>query len=70
MRCVFDCVGMMYGADVSVAQFATNLFPVMVGNIIGGAFLVGMSEVYLYHWSHERPPSDQNLGIKIGKIFF
>lgn len=59
-------IGMMYGMDVTVGSFLANLMPVVCGNIVGGAILVGGSEVYLYHWSHARiETSSEPLGIGI-----
>lgn len=41
--------GMLYGADVSVAQmFTANLIPATLGNVIGGALPVGA----LHTWLH------------------
>ena len=42
---------MMMGANLSAAQFATNLAIVVAGNIVGGGILIGSSEFYLYNWS-------------------
>ncbi len=45
----FIPVGMMYGASVTWGQFLLgNLLPVTIGNIIGGAFFVGVIYWYLY----------------------
>ncbi|ORX97426.1 Formate/nitrite family transporter [Basidiobolus meristosporus CBS 931.73] len=41
-------VGMMYGAKVSVGQFIVkNLIPVILGNAVGGAILVGLTSYVL-----------------------
>ncbi|KAK9719624.1 hypothetical protein K7432_004666 [Basidiobolus ranarum] len=41
-------VGMMYGAKVTVGQFIVNNFiPVVLGNIVGGAGLVGLTSYVL-----------------------
>ena len=60
-------IGMMYGADVNYGQFAMNLIPAVLGNIVGGSLLVGLSEVYLYHWKwiNQRTAED-NRKIKTG----
>jgi len=53
----FIPIGMLYGASVSIADFvALNLIPVILGNIVGGAFLVGFSEFYLYAWHRHGEP--------------
>ena len=49
----FIPAGMLQGADVSIGQLFQNLLAVTLGNIIGGAILVGM----LYHKLHFREPS-------------
>lgn len=49
----FIPAGMLQGADVSIGQLFHNLLAVTLGNIIGGAILVGM----LYHKLHFREPS-------------
>lgn len=46
----FIPAGMMQGADVSFGQLFMNLLAVTLGNIVGGALLVGM----LYHKLHFR----------------
>ena len=51
----FIPAGMLQGADVSIGQLFQNLLAVTLGNIIGGAILVGM----LYHKLHFREPSSQ-----------
>lgn len=44
----FIPLGMMFGADVSVADFVVdNLIPATLGNIIGGALFVGCAYWYL-----------------------
>lgn len=48
----FIPAGMLQGADVSLGQLFHNLLAVTLGNIIGGAILVGM----LYHKLHFREP--------------
>jgi len=48
----FIPLGMLNGANVSVGQFLfSNLLPVTIGNIIGGAVLVGG----IYWWLYLRP---------------
>lgn len=48
----FIPAGMLYGAGVSVGQFVLrNLLPVTLGNIVGGAFFVGV----LQWWLNGRP---------------
>jgi formate/nitrite transporter len=43
----FIPLGIFYGAQVSWGQFfVTNLIPVTLGNIVGGAFFVG----FIYWW--------------------
>ncbi len=49
-------LGWMYGADVSAYSFIMNIIASMLGNIVGGAFLIGGSEYYLYHWHHTKKP--------------
>lgn len=45
----FIPAGMLEGAEVSIAQFiGANLIPATIGNIIGGALLVGGIHAYLY----------------------
>jgi hypothetical protein len=44
-------LGWMYGANVTAGEYARNVFTVALGNIIGGSFLVGFSEYYLYIYS-------------------
>jgi formate/nitrite transporter FocA (FNT family) len=45
----FIPAGMFYGADVSWSDFLVgNLLPVTLGNIIGGAFFVGVVYWFLY----------------------
>lgn len=45
----FIPLGMMEGADVTVAQFLTaNLIPATLGNIVGGALLVGCVNAYVH----------------------
>ena len=45
----FIPAGMWYGASVTWGQFLLgNLLPVTIGNIIGGAFFVGVVYSYLY----------------------
>lgn len=45
----FIPLGMMEGADVSVGQFVTaNLIPATLGNIAGGALLVGCVNTYVH----------------------
>jgi formate/nitrite transporter len=45
----FIPAGMFYGANVTVSQLLfTNLLPVTLGNIVGGAFFVGTIYWYLY----------------------
>ena len=45
----FIPLGMLNGAGVSVGQFLiANLLPVTIGNIIGGAGLVGGIYAWLY----------------------
>ena len=46
----FISAGMMHHADVSVGQFLwKNLFPVTLGNIIGGSIMVGTVYTLIYH---------------------
>lgn len=45
----FIPLGMMYGADLSVADLFANLIPATLGNIAGGALFVGLSQHYLYN---------------------
>ncbi len=45
----FIPAGMLYGANVTWAQFLLgNLVPVTLGNIIGGALFVGLAYWYIY----------------------
>jgi formate/nitrite transporter FocA (FNT family) len=45
--------GIMYGANVTWAQFFTvNLIPVTLGNIVGGGLFVGA--IYWYIYSRQR----------------
>lgn len=45
----FIPLAMMQGADISVMDMlVSNLLPATVGNIIGGAVFVGLSQYYLY----------------------
>jgi formate/nitrite transporter len=45
----FIPTGIFYGANVTWQQFfVSNLFPVTLGNIVGGAFFVGMVYWYIY----------------------
>ncbi|TFH34328.1 MAG: formate/nitrite transporter family protein, partial [Dehalococcoidia bacterium] len=45
----FIPAGMLYGASVTWGQFLVgNLLPVTIGNVIGGAFFVGVVYWYLY----------------------
>lgn len=45
----FIPLGMMEGADVTIAQFiSANLIPSTLGNIVGGALLVGAVNSYLH----------------------
>jgi formate/nitrite transporter len=45
----FIPAGIFYGADVTWSQFfIKNLIPVTIGNIIGGAFFVGVVYWYVY----------------------
>jgi formate/nitrite transporter FocA (FNT family) len=39
-------IGMMYGANVTIGQFFLNLVAVIIGNIIGGSFLIAASHYY------------------------
>ncbi|MDE6491352.1 MAG: formate/nitrite transporter family protein [Muribaculaceae bacterium] len=51
----FIPAGMLEGADVSIGQFVSaNLIPATLGNIVGGALLVGCVHAYL----HSRPKCD------------
>lgn len=51
----FIPAGILEGADVSVWHFVTaNLIPATLGNIVGGALLVGCVHAYL----HSRPKCD------------
>jgi len=46
--------GMLYGAGVGVGRFMLrNLLPVTLGNIVGGAFFVGV----ISWWLYRRPPA-------------
>lgn len=45
----FIPAGIMAGADIPVAEFARNLLFSTIGNIVGGALLVGMLYTRLYH---------------------
>eukprot|EP01066_Platyproteum_vivax_P014496 Platyproteum_vivax@DN6489_c0_g1_i2.p1 len=46
----FIPVGMMYGANVSFFQLIfLNLIPVIIGNIIGGGFVIGCTYWYEFH---------------------
>jgi formate/nitrite transporter len=45
----FIPTGMLYGAEVGVGRFLVrNLLPVTLGNIVGGAFFVGLISWWLY----------------------
>ncbi len=45
----FIPLGMMEGAQVSVGQFLwNNLIPATIGNVIGGAFLIGAVNTYVH----------------------
>ena len=49
----FIPIGMMEGADISVSRFvAGNLFPATIGNIVGGALMVGTA--YWFVFARER----------------
>lgn len=50
----FIPAGMLEGADISLGMLFANLLPVTLGNIVGGALLVGM--VYAYLYSPEKTP--------------
>ena len=44
----FIPIGMLEGADVTLHQFfIANLLPATIGNIIGGALLVGTAYTYV-----------------------
>ncbi|MDE5912488.1 MAG: formate/nitrite transporter family protein, partial [Muribaculaceae bacterium] len=46
----FIPAGMLEGADVTISQMLTaNLIPATLGNIVGGALLVGAVHTYLHH---------------------
>jgi len=54
----FIPLGMFNGADVSIGQFLiSNLLPVTIGNIIGGAGLVGVIYWWLYKNAFQRLPA-------------
>jgi formate/nitrite transporter len=60
-------LGLLHGAPVTAGQFAANIVVVTLGNIVGGAFLVGCSEYYLYHWQYSRSPRILNSSkVKVG----
>ena len=40
-------IGAYYGANVTVAAFIANVLSVALGNIVGGAIIVGGSEFYM-----------------------
>lgn len=45
----FIPLGMMYGAEISLYDlFVVNLLPATLGNIVGGAVFVGLSQYYLH----------------------
>lgn len=45
----FIPLGMMEGADVTIIQsITTNFIPSTLGNIVGGALLVGATHTYLH----------------------
>ncbi len=44
----FIPAGMFEGADISIAMLFSNLLPVTLGNIVGGALLVCMVYTFLY----------------------
>lgn len=44
----FIPLGMLYGADISWIDFLRNIVPVTIGNIIGGAFFVGLIYSIVY----------------------
>lgn len=49
----FIPIGMMEGADISVSRFVVgNLFPATIGNIVGGALMVGTA--YWFAFARER----------------
>ncbi len=46
----FIPAGMFEGADITISQFVVdNLIPATLGNIVGGAILVGGVHAYLHH---------------------
>lgn len=52
-------LGMMLGANLSVGKYILNvLIPATLGNIIGGAFFVGVT--YWYLFSQEKPVNNTN----------
>ncbi|KAJ1551357.1 hypothetical protein HK096_000744 [Nowakowskiella sp. JEL0078] len=53
----FILTGWMYGANVTLGGVCANIFLVAIGNIIGGALLIGGSEYYLYHWHSNNEPT-------------
>ena len=49
----FIPIGMMEGADISISRFvADNLIPATIGNIVGGALMVGTA--YWFVFARER----------------
>lgn len=60
-------MGLMVGAEITYSQVALNLTLVVLGNTVGGGFLVGFSEYYLYHWSVGTPsPHKDDRRIRTG----
>ncbi|KAJ3079179.1 hypothetical protein HK102_003972 [Quaeritorhiza haematococci] len=54
----FLSLGRFYGASaITFTTFASNIFTVALGNIIGGSILIGGSEHYMYHWHREKEPT-------------
>lgn len=45
----FIPTGMMLGADVTITRLIANLIPATLGNIVGGALLVGTISAFLHH---------------------
>jgi len=51
----FVNIGLMYGADTTIARMFYNQSAVVPGNLIGGAIVVGLSEHLMNHWKSPLP---------------
>ena len=56
----FIPAGMLYGANVTWGQFlVTNLVPVTLGNVVGGALFVGVAYWYIYGSREAEKPQER-----------